>query len=207
MRRLILSAGMVMLSATLASAATLYLSVETDKDVYGLGETVNWTVFAWASTGDNAGVALLGVTLFEDRDELLSPAETTGGGPTFELLDTEYGVDEWFALQSPGTPNPAGGELADIVANQNPAFPLYDIGNDGSPHLFAKGSYVPTQLGDHTLRPSVTGANYWPDEAGSNAVAFETVSTTPKTFTVTPEPATLMLVGLGGIALLHRRRS
>ena len=206
MKKLVMGGLAALLCAAVASAATISVDVTTDKVLYLAGETVNWTVYAWASAGDNFGVALLSVDLQDDQGETLSAGQTVGGGPTFELQDTEYGVDEWFTLQSAGTPGP-GGTLVDVLANQSPNFPLYNIGNDGSQHLYAKGSYVATVKGWHVLSVSVRAANYWPDDTGSSAVGFGSGDMVGggTDFEVVPEPATLMLLA-GGIGILVRRR-
>jgi len=197
----------ILVWTSVASAATISMSVTTDKDTYLPGEMVHWTIYAWASSGDNAGVALLSADLADSLGEVFNAALTSGGGPTFELQGTGYGVDEWFILQSAGNPGVAG-QLQDILVNQSPSFPKYNIGNVGSESLalvYAQGEFEATMMGVHTLSASVRAANYWPTGGGS-AQDFGTKIGGNTQFEVVPEPATLVLLSLGGVALLRRRR-
>jgi hypothetical protein len=193
-------------AASTAPGAMIYLSVSVDKTTYEVGDTVSWSALAWASTGDNVGIALLGVKLTESEEETMSPALTTGTGSSKELLDSAFGVAQSYTLTSAGVVSSSKpGLLTDIGVLQLPTQKLLNQANDGQPHLFAKGSFTATVVGDHTLSAEKTGASYYPDTT-HNAVSFEQVSSTPATFTVTPEPASLLLLVAGGLVLAARRR-
>ena len=58
-------------SANAVAINVLNVKVTTDSATYNIGDTVKWTITAWTDSG-NAGIALLGVTLNEDKLELLS---------------------------------------------------------------------------------------------------------------------------------------
>jgi len=186
---------------------TINLKVVTDKSVYAIGETVNWTVSAWADSGANHGISLLGVDLAESKNETMSPAdkENYNNIPTLpQLVGGAYGILQGFTLGSAGNATVAG-QVADINVYQSPGSPAYNIGNSGEA-VFAQGSFQASVLGDHTLSASLRSGNYWADTSAT-AAAFESVdlSEASADFLV-PEPGTICLVGLGGLALLRRRR-
>jgi hypothetical protein len=196
--------------ATTASAATLNLKVTTDKPVYAPGDTVTWTITAWASTGDNRGVSLLGVGLAESQLEALTAAlvDPVPGDPTVQELHLSlYNHANGFLLAGGGTYDPDyPGILSEVGVFQLPDDPLSlpNIGNDGSEHVFATGQYAVEALGSHALSLAVTGAMYWP-LGNDTSTPFDSTNNTPATFLVTPEPATVALVALGVLALRRRR--
>ena len=194
----------VLLAASTASAATAYADITTDKSNYAVGEKVHWTVWAWSSSPvneppnsstfpDNHGIALLNMRINDDQGEAMEAADTTEvSEDKFELTNTYYSRARGFILESAGTPTgttpkfPNPGGLFDILVQQNPDtldedwLPIvYDVGNDGTPHIFAQGSYTATVAGTHRLTATLltTYANYWPshDAPLQNPVAFEVV--------------------------------
>jgi hypothetical protein len=208
--------GVAVCLATAASASTLNLQVTTDKPVYAPGETVTWTVAAWASAGDNRGVAMLGVDLAESQLEALSSAllDPVAGDPTSKQLHLGlYNHASGFLLASDLTGGTPGGTydpdvpgvLSEVGVLQMPYDPVFNVGNDGSAHVFATGEYVPAALGSHTLSLAVTDALYW-RLATDTTARFESANATPVTFLVAPEPATLALVAAGLLTLARRRR-
>lgn len=198
--------------ATTASAATLNLQVTTDKPVYAPGDTVTWTIEAWASTGDNRGISMLGVDLAESRLEALTAALVDGDPSTKDLHLSLYNHANGFLLAGDwpgGTPGGTydpdfPGVLSEVGVLQMPDAPVFNIGNDGSEPVFATGRYTVEALGSHTLSLAVTGEMYWPLATDVSA-NFQSTNNTPATFLVTPEPATLSLVALGLLALRRRR--
>ena len=140
--------------------ATLNLKVETDKDEYHVGDTVNWLIWAGANSGTTRGVSLIGVDLGDDRGEAMSPAAALGG---------DFAA---FGASSTGTTPPGSVLVKDIFAGQTSR--QLDVAGDGAEHLFAVGSYEATMTGRHTLTVSHRSGNYWPT-ATANAAAFELI--------------------------------
>ncbi|MHC4500003.1 MAG: right-handed parallel beta-helix repeat-containing protein, partial [Planctomycetota bacterium] len=162
-----------------AWAAQLHLRVTTDKDTYNIGHEVNWTIWAWASEGDNRGVMRMTVSLNDNRDEELDPAFTTSD--PYELLDTEYGIEEGFDVTGAGTKKPTPPRLSGIGVFQFTK--MLDIGNDGEPHVLAKGAYTVTRAGPHDLNVFLDGALYYPDEI-SDPCVFDAGDNFPASFDV-----------------------
>ena len=179
---------LVFLFAPVALTATINLRVETDNTTYRLGDTVSWTVYAWAST-DNNGVQFLSIDLDDNTDDTIQPPFTVGNK---EFTDTAYGIDEGFQVYGWGTPTTVPGlsDLLGITVMQNPATPTANpnIGNDGQKnHILAKGSYVANELGRHYLTPLLVAANYWsPTPTMGGVVAFENGSAASAMFDVEP---------------------
>ena len=140
--------------------ATLHLKLQTDEGEYHVGQTVTWSILAWAESENNRGVSLLGVDLDDDQGESLSPAADLGPG---------Y---EDFDATGPGTPADGSPGLQDVHAAQITR--VLDVAGDGAEQVFATGSYVVTTPGPHTLTASLRAGNYWPT-AVDNAVPFELV--------------------------------
>ena len=195
-------------TAAFGVAETINLKVVTDKSTYIAGETVNWTISAWADAGANHGVSLLGVDLAESKTETLSSAdkENYNNIPSLpQLVGGGYGILQGFILGSTGNATVAG-QVADINVYQNAGAPVYDIGNSGET-AFAEGSFQASVLGGHTLSATLRAGNYWADtSATASAFGLTDLSEAGADFTVLPEPGTMCLVGLGGLALLRRRK-
>ncbi len=179
---------LLLVFAPVALAATINLRVETDKSTYRLADTVSWTAYAWAGTGDNDGVQFLSINLDDNTDDMMEPPFRED---TTEFTDTAYGAGEGFEVYGWGTPAaiPGLSDLLGITVMQNPATPAANpnIGNDGQKnHILAKGSYVAHELGPHTLTPILVAANYW-SLAMDKAVGFENHTAVPAIFTVEPD--------------------
>ncbi|MCP4713076.1 MAG: hypothetical protein GY869_30980 [Planctomycetes bacterium] len=188
MRYFYLIFAALLLTISVASADTIYLEVQTDQDTYALGQTVNWTIYAWTGPpGNNRGISLITFNLDDSANEALSPALTNGS----DFADTEFGTPKKFTITRAGTPSPTQPRLLSILTLQSAADRMLDIGNDGNPHVLCKGSYTATVLGSHTLRiriqDSETNAQYWTDASGGS-VGFEDDDITNATFEVTAEP-------------------
>lgn len=174
------AAVVLLVFGSLAYSATINVEVKTDKAVYRPGDTVFWTIYAWASAGANRGVSLLSVHLDDDTDDTLNAPMTEAG----QFTDTAYGTDEKYVIMGIGTPSAEPPELRDISVIQWNWDKVLDIGNDGSTdHIFATGVYVVSELGTHTLNVTYNGANYWPD-AINNPLAFETLNSISTSFNV-----------------------
>ena len=215
MRKLTALSLAFFLCVSAAHAAQINALVVTDSGTYVPGDTVNWEVYAWASQGDNRGVSLLALSLFEDDDQVMQAADTEMYlAVVLQLENTTYGAVNQFILEGAGTPKPAGGELADMNVRMNVGSRVFDVGqDDGSAPLplYAQGSFVlsgDATPGLHTLSVVINGANYWADTSSDQPNGFENSSLTAAEYEVIPEPATLLLtgLGLGGLAIFRRRR-
>jgi len=168
-------------SSTLA--ATINLRVETDKARYRIGDTVQWKVYAWASSGDNFGVSFLSIHLDDDTADMLNPPGLNGE----EFLGTAYGTDEKFQIIGSGSVSNESPDLREISVAQLPWDMVPNIGNDGwDDHVLAQGGYVVSAVGEHTLTPSFygTGAHYWVDSVGTSVLPFETRNVVQAEFSV-----------------------
>jgi parallel beta-helix repeat protein len=140
-------------------AAELHLRVTTDKDTYIVGNEVKWTIWAWASVGDNSGIQGLFINLDDNRSEALEPADDDEE-PLGELDGTFYSIEHEFVLENQGIQSQSSPRLQNISAQQKYVRKI-NIGNDGDEHIFAKGSYVVTKLGAHDLTATFTNSKYW----------------------------------------------
>lgn len=208
LRTLTLAAVAMMIISASTAAESVQVTFETDKSVYNVGEDVNWSVSVWADPQPTvAGISLVFVELFEDRLEELEPADTEFlMGVFWQLTGTHYGVENGFFLNSAGDNDPPDGYLT-VWASQTDASKMLGVGNDGTPHLFAAGSYAVHELGMHTLATADLSISYWP-ATGGNPLSFDNYVVSSATFEVVPEPATMMSL-LGGCVLIVRftRRS
>ena len=141
--------ALLVLVAPLQAAPYLNLAVTTDAPTYQLNDTITWTLSAWASTGDNRGIALLGVDLLLDRPETFAPALNDG----MQLLETYYSMLNGFSLHTFGTPTGAGGsaQLLDVSVLQFPEDgepgPFLFAGGGGGIHVFTQGMYPINDVG------------------------------------------------------------
>jgi len=210
-RRVLAAMGLaaVLVLASTASAAIIHLRIDVDKPAYAPEDMVTWTVRAWASAGDNRGIALLGVDLTESAGEALNPAlvDIVQADPLIQQLHQgAYGHAQGFELAGAGTYDPdVPGVLSEVGVFQFPFDAVLDQGSDGQQHVFATGSYAASVLGTHQITPALTSTLYWADTLGTSHT-FETTDLTSATFTVTPEPATMALLALGGLLLRRNRR-
>ncbi len=178
----------VLILGSAALSATMNVRVETDKTVYKVGDTVAWTIYAWASSGDNLGVAFVSVDLDDANDIILNAPLRDEIEP--EFLGTSYGVAEGFMVTGWGEPDPDDPDTPDLLSisvmqiDKQP-----DKGNDGQDnHILAKGSYTVSTLGEHALDVNYygTGAHYWlnDDIYDYTVFAFETLKEFPGSFSV-----------------------
>jgi hypothetical protein len=194
LRQLTLTALVAGLFATSASASITYLF---DQEISGGGEgesgaTVNIT--------GTITVANLGtVELSDINDYSLSFTSTNYAGPTVLTPSNSLAEIQGSLLEATSTEL-----LFDIEAGGNGEFRIlgttpivndfvrFAISNDGS-----EGSQV---FALHT--PDFDGPPYPPQDAAS----FNPGDSGTYTLGVIPEPTTLALLGLGGVAMLRRTR-
>ena len=150
----------------IVTAAEINVTIETDKPNYRIGQTVNWTIKAWASAGDNRGVNTVSVKLTEDSGEALQLPLMDG----VDFLGTDYSQADGFTT-APVYVSPSNA-LTSMVVYQIQIVP--DIGNDGSEKVLSQGNYLVGNLGTHTLDIELEGAFYWPTSTSLIAVPFET---------------------------------
>ncbi len=144
---------------TFTLAASLHLRTTTDKEIYGLGDEVNWTIHASRSLGDNNGIVTLEVSLDDNRSEAFNPALTIGIDPNEEFLDTAFGLAQGFEVKRKGTPELNSPRLRGIKASQ--FVKITDIPFDDEFHVFAKGVYEVTKTGSHVLNIFLDNSMYW----------------------------------------------
>ena len=165
-KTIVLSIVGILLLGTAANA-DFNLSVTTDKMMYIPGETVNWTLWAWADVeGSGAGISLISVGLSDNTGEQMNEADTEmlfGIIPSLE--NSEYSALQRFVLQSPGVAT-LPGQVIDITTLQFDATRMLNVGNDGQMHVYATGSYTYTRFAAHYLEPIFTAANYWSSDTG-----------------------------------------
>ena len=165
-RAIVLSiVGILVLSS--AANADFHMEVTTDRLTYNLGDTINWTLWAWADTeGSGAGVAFVAGGLTDSTGEQMNLPDMDVYGL---LASSEYNNPvSGFMLKSCGVTAP--GMLVDIIVMQTHI--TANIGNDGQPHIFATGSYTMATPGAHYLEPIFTAANYWESPSGRPILPF-----------------------------------
>ncbi len=175
----------VLISMSTVSAQVLHLKVETDKTVYLVGQTVNWTIYAWADSVTNQGIAAITLDLDDTAGEALNPALMNGS----DFQDTEYGTPQKFVVTTLGSPSVNPPRLQSLLTMQLPTPDGIgpNIGNDDIPRILCKGSYAATIVGAHTLQIQNPTANYWTTVVGP-AAPFLTIDLTNITFDVILEP-------------------
>ena len=191
--RLICLAALMPLSTV--SAQVLQLKVETDQTAYLVGQTVNWTIYAWADSGTNQGISAITLDLNDTAGEALTPALMNGS----DFQDTEFGTPQKFVLTKSGTSSATPPRLQSLLTSQFNFDIGPNVGNDNLPHILCKGSYTASVLGAHTLQIQNPAANYWSTISGP-ARAFPTINLTNAAFNVSLEP--LVCGDLGTVYLL-----
>ncbi len=185
LRELLSAAAMMAIGVLLLGGAsygaTINVQVVTDRGVYGTGDTVYWTVYAWASKGDNRGVALLSADLDDSTPDTLELPWVDAD----QFEGSAYGTMQKFVKLVDPVISPVPPELRGIIVMQLPTDRRLDIGNDGrQDHVLAKGSYTVASRGRHTLAAVLNGANYWPDPVSTASRAFELINSYPAYFMV-----------------------
>ena len=177
-----------------ASAATAAsLSVTPDKLTYGVGETVTLTV-----TGDDAGAYSYGIY---GRLDYSGALVDNGTRSQTQLVDTE-GFDPGPWVTGP------------LTQGDNGATAFSEAFNQIAPFSGKTASNLPGIVSTVTLIAQASGVVQlsWNIATGSGFdLSFFGLTNTPGTsFTIVPEPATLVLVGFGLTAIAarqHRRIS
>lgn len=199
---LLLVAGLCLAGAAPLQAAGIQVSLTTDKNVYVPGETVAWTLQVATSTGDNAGISSAAFDLTESFGETLQPASALGS--EFSAFSLQAGTA--FAT----APHLRGTGIWNFFVPGMAGTKLLNKGNDGSTYDLVSGSFVVQQPGLHTLEASTQagGVQYYATANTSvqDSTEFESIQFTAASYTVTPEPTSLILLSGGAVAVLIRRR-
>lgn len=185
---------------------TLYVSIETDRDIYDINDIVIWEIYVYASFANNSGISLLGINLNVDQNIILNLALLDPDG---NLMDSYYGEYNGFSniMGLGGTVHysPNLSQILDICSIQLPAYRVFDIGNDGIPHLFAQGEFIASIDGDYHLFTDVVAAAYW-EYSGSddiyNSTEFKQIGYGSKDIVVLPEPSIIFLLGIGFVIMV-----
>jgi hypothetical protein len=201
--------------ASFASASIV--NVELVSGTIGAGNTI--TVGFVASSGTVDGLSISDVvegttvnannelTNVVDKDGVLVDKQSGSGYATSEAL---YGPATGVTIQNDGTIGMVAGAISGGL--------FYSAATTASPATAAGIAIVKF---DYTISPTWDGSSYWigplvsgvnyeyyPGYYANSGTTLATVGGTPGPIggLYIPEPATIALLGLGGLALLRRRR-
>ncbi len=147
----------VLSAGSTATAGIVTFEITVDQSEVTLGHAVNWNLFATISnsTSSNWGISTVAANIFDSRNELLNAGTVSGPFAS-------------YSFTSGGTFDPTSSKLLEITAvqfNQNSSTSQAidpsnsSTNNNLGPLLLASGSYVPLQLGTHTLSTEPGSAN------------------------------------------------
>ena len=196
-----------------SSAVTINLSDELDLGTFNSNTTETRTILTTSTTGFDAidntfdGVVIYSFTVkYDETDGIQEFAGLSlfDGGSENLGITNRFSSDMWsyfraaFISANEADLQNAGGDVVTIAANDPKTFTVqinYNVGAVDSASILFDGKT--------TLLPD---GNYSFDSVRVRARNVK-VDYTDISFTIIPEPATLMLLGLGGVVLAHRSRS
>lgn len=120
-----------------------------------------------------------------------SPVFQNGAGAVLLVANEDFMFSWQGYIDSVPIPNPSGTPPFGNLAGLNQPYPLY---GHADPLMFGGLVYDPTLRGDLTI------------ELGGARNQF-ILNTSAEVAAVIPEPGTLALLGLGGVAMIRRRRT
>ena len=199
MKRIIICILVLFAINSAGFALDLAINIETDKSVYYVGDEVKWSVSVTSNGNDHDGFRVIAFHLDDSQGEILNQAYTCSINSQEEFVDSDFTVEKHFEVYTPGVLYDSSPRLRDIGVFQVDDDMNYRVGQDAGTYHVAKGSYVITQLGIHTLTLSPYGDGgfqYWDNYTIRN---FISISTNPvKVFNVLP-PDMVELDGSGSL--------